>query len=159
VHVFEKNAKAGGLLRYGIPDFKMEKHLIDRRIQQMEAEGVTFHYGTHIGVTQDAQQLLDSFDAVLLSGGSEKPRDLPIPGRDLPVCTSPWSSCRSRTAALAEGPAARQSTRSSPSGKHVVVIGGGDTGSDCIGTSNRQGAASVTQIEIMPKPPEKETRS
>jgi glutamate synthase (NADPH/NADH) small chain len=83
VHLFEKNAKAGGLLRYGIPDFKMEKHLIDRRIEQMEAEGVTFHYGAHIGVTQDAKQLLDSFDAVLICAGSEKSRDLPVPGRDL----------------------------------------------------------------------------
>jgi glutamate synthase (NADPH/NADH) small chain len=83
VHLFEKNRKAGGLMRYGIPDFKMEKHHIDRRVTQMEAEGVTFHYGAHIGVTQDAQQLVDSFDAVLITGGAEKPRDLPIPGREL----------------------------------------------------------------------------
>ncbi|MBI2717310.1 MAG: glutamate synthase subunit beta [Rhizobiales bacterium] len=157
VHVFEKNRKAGGLLRYGIPDFKMEKHLIDRRVAQMEAEGVTFHYDTHIGVTQDARQLVDSFDAVLMTGGAEKPRDLPIPGRDLAgihfaMDFLPQQNRRvSKEAPLDNRPILATA-------KHVVVIGGGDTGSDCIGTSNRQGALSVTQLEVMPKPPEKENK-
>jgi glutamate synthase (NADPH) small chain len=158
VHLFEKNAKAGGLMRYGIPDFKMEKHLIDRRISQMEAEGVTFHYGAHIGVTQDARQLVDSFDAVLLTGGSEKPRDLPIPGRELSGVHFAMEFLPQQN---------RRVSKESPldnrpilaTGKHVVVVGGGDTGSDCIGTSIRQGALSVTQIEIMPKPPEKENKA
>jgi glutamate synthase (NADPH) small chain len=158
VHLFEKNAKAGGLMRYGIPDFKMEKHLIDRRVTQMEAEGVTFHYGAHIGVTQDAKQLVDSFDAVLLTGGSEKPRDLPIPGRDLSGVHFAMDFLPQQN---------RRVSKESPldnrpilaTGKHVVVVGGGDTGSDCIGTSIRQGALSVTQIEIMPKPPEKENKA
>ena len=158
VHLFEKNAKAGGLMRYGIPDFKMEKHLIDRRVAQMESEGVTFHYGAHIGVTQDAKQLVDSFDAVLLTGGSEKPRDLPIPGRELngvhfAMDFLPQQNRRvSKEAPLDNRPILA-------AGKHVVVVGGGDTGSDCIGTSVRQGALSVTQIEIMPKPPEKENKA
>ena len=158
VHLFEKNAKAGGLMRYGIPDFKMEKHLIDRRVTQMEGEGVTFHYGAHIGVTQDAKQLVDSFDAVLLTGGSEKPRDLPIPGRELSgvhfaMEFLPQQNRRvSKEAPLDNRPILA-------AGKHVVVVGGGDTGSDCIGTSVRQGALSVTQIEIMPKPPEKENKA
>ena len=157
VHVFEKNAKAGGLLRYGIPDFKMEKHLIDRRVTQMEAEGVTFHYGTHIGVSQDAAQLIDSFDAIVLTGGSEKARDLPIPGRDLAgihfaMDFLPQQNRRvSKEAPLDNHPILAGD-------KHVVVIGGGDTGSDCIGTSVRQGALSVTQLEVMPKPPEKEDK-
>ena len=157
VHLFERNGKAGGLLRYGIPDFKMEKHLIDRRIAQMEAEGVTFHYETHIGVTQDAKQLVDSFDAVLLTGGAEKPRDLPIPGRDLSgvhfaMDFLPQQNRRvSKEAPLDNRPILA-------GGKHVVVIGGGDTGSDCIGTSHRQGALSVTQLEVMPQPPEKENK-
>ena len=157
VHLFEKNAKAGGLMRYGIPDFKMEKHLIDRRVSQMEAEGVTFHYGTHIGVTQDAKQLVDSFDAVLLTGGSEKPRDLPIPGRELSGVHFAMEFLPQQN---------RRNSKEPPldnrpilaTGKHVVVVGGGDTGSDCIGTSIRQGALSVTQIEIMPAPPEKENK-
>ena len=157
VHLFEKNAKAGGLMRYGIPDFKMEKHLIDRRVLQMEAEGVTFHYGAHIGVTQDAKQLVDSFDAVLLTGGSEKPRDLPIPGRELTGVHFAMEFLPQQN---------RRNSKESPldnrpilaTGKHVVVVGGGDTGSDCIGTSIRQGALSVTQIEIMPAPPEKENK-
>ena len=158
VHLFEKNAKAGGLMRYGIPDFKMEKHLIDRRVTQMEGEGVVFHYGAHIGVTQDAKQLVDSFDAVLLTGGSEKPRDLPIPGRELSgvhfaMEFLPQQNRRnSKEAPLDNRPILAKD-------KHVVVVGGGDTGSDCIGTSVRQGALSVTQIEIMPKPPEKENKA
>ncbi len=157
VHLFEKNAKAGGLMRYGIPDFKMEKHLIDRRVTQMEAEGVTFHYGAHIGVTQDAKQLVDSFDAVLLTGGSEKPRDLPIPGRELVGVHFAMDFLPQQNRRVSkESPLDNRPIQAT--GKHVVVVGGGDTGSDCIGTSIRQGALSVTQIEIMPKPPEKENK-
>jgi len=158
VHVFEKQAKAGGLLRYGIPDFKMEKHLIDRRIAQMEAEGVTFHHGTHIGVTQDARQLVDSFDAVILSGGAEKPRDLPIPGRDLNGVHFAMHFLPQQNRRVSKEPPL-DNRPILAGGKHVVVIGGGDTGSDCIGTSIRQGALSVTQLEIMPKPPEKENKA
>jgi glutamate synthase (NADPH/NADH) small chain len=157
VHLFEKNRKVGGLMRYGIPDFKMEKHHIDRRVTQMEAEGVTFHYGAHIGVTQDAQQLVDSFDAVLMTGGAEKPRDLPIPGRELAGIHPAMDFLPQQN---------RRVSKESPldnkpilaGGKHVIVIGGGDTGSDCIGTSQRQGALSVTQLEIMPRPPDKENK-
>jgi glutamate synthase (NADPH) small chain len=158
VHVFEKNAKAGGLLRYGIPDFKMEKHLIDRRVQQMEAEGVTFHYGTHIGVTQEAAQLVDSFDAVLLSGGAENPRDLPIPGRDLGGIHFAMQFLPQQNRRVSKEPPLDNAPILA-AGKHVVVIGGGDTGSDCIGTSLRQGALSVVQLEVMPKPPEKENKA
>jgi glutamate synthase (NADPH) small chain len=157
VHVFEKNAKAGGLLRYGIPDFKMEKHLIDRRVAQMEAEGVTFHHGTHIGVTQQAEQLVESFDAVLLSGGAERPRDLPIPGRDLDGIHFAMQFLPQQNRRVSKEPPL-DNTSILAGGKHVVVIGGGDTGSDCIGTSLRQGALSVTQLEVMPKPPEKEDK-
>jgi glutamate synthase (NADPH/NADH) small chain len=157
VHLFEKNAKAGGLLRYGIPDFKMEKHLIDRRIAQMEAEGVTFHYGAHIGVTQDARQLIDSFDAVLICAGSEKSRDLPVPGRDLDGVHYAMEFLPQQNRRVG-GESPLDNKPILANGKHVVVIGGGDTGSDCIGTSVRQGALSVTQIEIMPKPPEKENK-
>ena len=157
VHLFEKNSKAGGLMRYGIPDFKMEKHLIDRRVSQMEAEGVTFHYGAHIGVTQDAKQLVDSFDAVLLTGGSEKPRDLPIPGRELSGVHFAMDFLPQQNRRVSkESPLDNRPIQAT--GKHVVVVGGGDTGSDCIGTSIRQGALSVTQIEIMPAPPEKENK-
>jgi len=155
--VFEKNARAGGLLRYGIPDFKMEKHLIDRRIAVMEAEGVTFHYGTHIGVTQDTRQLIDSFGAVVLSGGAEKPRDLPIPGRDLAGIHFAMEFLPQQNRRVAKEPPLDNRPVLAAE-KHVVVIGGGDTGSDCIGTSVRQGALSVTQLEVMPKPPEKEDK-
>jgi glutamate synthase (NADPH/NADH) small chain len=157
VHLFEKNRKVGGLMRYGIPDFKMEKHLIDRRVAQMEAEGVTFHYEAHIGVTQDAQQLVDSFDAVLLTGGAERPRDLPIPGRDLAGIHSAMQFLPQQNRRVSKE-APLNNTPILAGGKHVVVIGGGDTGSDCIGTSIRQGALSVTQLEIMPRPPEKENK-
>ena len=158
VHLFEKNAKAGGLMRYGIPDFKMEKHLIDRRVAQMEGEGVTFHYGAHIGVTQDAKQLVDSFDAVLLTGGSEKPRDLPIPGRELSGVHFAMEFLPQQNRRVGKEPQLDNRPILAKD-KHVVVVGGGDTGSDCIGTSVRQGALSVTQIEIMPKPPEKENKA
>jgi glutamate synthase (NADPH/NADH) small chain len=145
------------LLRYGIPDFKMEKHLIDRRVAQMEAEGVTFHYGVHIGVTQDAAQLIDSFDAVVLSGGSEKPRDLAIPGRDLAGIHFAMDFLPQQNRRVGKEPPLDNRPVLAAE-KHVVVIGGGDTGSDCIGTSVRQGALSVTQLEVMPKPPEKENK-
>ena len=157
VHLFEKNLKVGGLLRYGIPDFKMEKHHIDRRVTQMEAEGVTFHYGAHIGVTQDAQQLVDSFDAVLMTGGAEKSRDLPIPGRELAGIHPAMDFLPQQNRRVSrETPLNNQPILAG--GKHVIVIGGGDTGSDCIGTSLRQGALSVTQLEIMPRPPDKENK-
>ena len=157
VHVFEKNAKAGGLLRYGIPDFKLDKRLIDRRIAQMEAEGVIFHYNAHIGVTQDARQIVDSFDAVILTGGSEAPRDLPVPGRELKGIHFAMQFLPQQNRRVSE----EYPVEKNPilaGGKQVVVIGGGDTGSDCIGTSVRQGAASVVQLEVMPKPPEKENK-
>jgi glutamate synthase (NADPH/NADH) small chain len=158
VHVYEKFAKAGGLLRYGIPDFKMEKRLIDRRIHQMEAEGVTFHYNEHVGVTRPIEELTAAYDAVLLTGGSEKPRDLPIPGRDLEGVHFAMDFLPQQNRRVSGEPIGTNEPILA-SGKHVVVIGGGDTGSDCIGTSVRQGALSVTQLEIMPKPPEKENKA
>ncbi len=157
VHVFEKQPKAGGLLRYGIPDFKMEKHLIDRRIAQMEAEGVSFHHGVHVGVTQDAKQLAGSFDALLVAGGSEKARDLPIPGRDLDGIHFAMDFLPQQNRRVAKEPPLDNRSILATA-KHVVVIGGGDTGSDCVGTSIRQGALSVTQLEVMPKPPESENK-
>ena len=157
VHLFEKHGKAGGLLRYGIPDFKMEKHLIDRRVSQMEAEGVLFRYGIEVGKDIAAKALLADYDAVVLSGGAEKPRDLPIPGRDLAGVHFAMDFLPQQNRRVGREPL----TTNEPilaHGKHVVVIGGGDTGSDCIGTSVRQGALSVTQLEIMPQPPEKENK-
>ncbi|WP_439574646.1 glutamate synthase subunit beta [Phreatobacter sp.] len=157
VHVYEKFAKAGGLLRYGIPDFKMEKRLIDRRIHQMEAEGVTFHYNEHVGVTRPAAELVDGHHAVLLAGGAEKPRDLPITGRDLEGVHFAMDFLPQQNRRVSGEPIGTNEPILA-SGKRVVVIGGGDTGSDCIGTSIRQGAVSVTQLEIMTKPPEKENK-
>lgn len=157
VHLFEKNAKAGGLLRYGIPDFKLDKSLIDRRVEQMSAEGVTFHTGIHIGVDRAMDDLIDEFDAVLLTGGSEKPRDLPIPGRDLQGVHFAMDFLTQQNRRVG-GEHLQNLEPILADGKHVVVIGGGDTGSDCIGTSIRQGCVSVTQLEIMPKPPEKEDK-
>ena len=157
VHLYEKHARAGGLLRYGIPDFKMEKHLIDRRVKQMEAEGVTFHYNVNVGVDVAHDELLAQYDAIVLSGGAEKPRDLAIPGRELQGVHFAMDILPQQNRRVGKEPL----TTNAPilaSGKHVVVIGGGDTGSDCIGTSVRQGALSVTQLEIMPKPPEKENK-
>jgi len=158
VTVYEKNRKAGGLLRYGIPDFKMEKHHIDRRVKQMEAEGVTFATGVHIGVDKPVKELLDGYDAVVLAGGSEKPRDLPVPGRDLEGIEFAMDFLPQQNRRVGEEPLGNVKEILA-TGKHVVVIGGGDTGSDCIGTSIRHGAKSVTQIEIMPKPPEKENKA
>jgi glutamate synthase (NADPH/NADH) small chain len=152
VHVYEKQGRAGGLLRYGIPDFKMEKRHVDRRVQQMEAEGVTFHYNQHVGVTLSARELVDSHDAVILSGGAEKPRDLTVEGRDLAGVHFAMDFLPQQNRRVG-----RENVETGEpilaTGKHVVVIGGGDTGSDCIGTSVRQNALSVTQLEIMPKPP------
>jgi glutamate synthase (NADPH/NADH) small chain len=161
VHVYEKNAKAGGLLRYGIPDFKMEKHIIDRRLAQMQAEGVIFHYGKSVGGSAadaiDPQQLVKVYDAVALTGGAEAPRDLPIPGRGLggihyAMDFLPQQNRRN-------GNEKFDAPDILATDKHVVVIGGGDTGSDCIGTSFRQGAKSVTQLEIMPAPPQQEHKA
>jgi glutamate synthase (NADPH/NADH) small chain len=158
--VFEKNDRIGGLLRYGIPDFKMEKHHIDRRIKQMEAEGVIFRTSFEVGVTVSVQRLLDDYDVLVMAGGAENPRDLPSPGRELSgvhFAMEFLTQQNKRNAGDAEAVAAPNGTLSAK-GKHVVVIGGGDTGSDCIGTSNRHGAASVTQLEIMPRPPEMENK-
>ena len=157
VHLYEKHAKAGGLLRYGIPDFKMEKKIIDRRVAQMEAEGVVFHYNSNVGVDVPAKKLVDEYDAVLLAGGAEQPRDLPVPGRELGGVHFAMEFLPQQNRRVGKEPL----TTNEPilaSGKHVVVIGGGDTGSDCIGTSVRQGALSVTQLEIMPQPPVKENK-
>ncbi len=159
--VFEKSDRIGGLLRYGIPDFKMEKHLIDRRMRQMEVEGVTFRPGIEVGVTIPLQRLLDEYEVIVLAGGAEKPRDLPVEGRDLTgvyFAMEFLTQQNKRNAGDPEKVAAPKGGISAK-GRHVVVIGGGDTGSDCIGTSIRQGAASVTNLEIMPKPPERENKA
>jgi glutamate synthase (NADPH/NADH) small chain len=168
VTVFEKNGRLGGLLRYGIPDFKMEKSHIDRRIEQMKAEGVTFRTGVLVGampkdskVTNDAKQTIGAdelkaeFDAVLLTGGAEQSRDLPVPGRDLDGVHFAMEFLPQQNKVVAGD---KLKSQISASGKHVIVIGGGDTGSDCVGTSNRHGAASVTQFELMPMPPEQENK-
>ena len=157
VVLFEKNDRIGGLLRYGIPDFKMEKHLIDRRMQQMQAEGVEFRTGQHIGANVPAKQLLAEFDAVVLSAGAEQPRDLKVPGRDLTGVYFALTFLEQQNRRVA-GETVPADVSLTATGKHVVVIGGGDTGSDCVGTSIRQGAASVTQFELMPRPPEKENK-
>lgn len=157
VHLYEKNETPGGLLRLGIPDFKMEKHLIDRRMDQMIAEGVTLHCSVHIGVDITTEELEASHDAVLLCGGSEKPRDLPIEGRELDGVHFAMDFLPQQNRRVA-GSNLGDIEHIIAAQKHVVVIGGGDTGSDCIGTSIRQGALSVTQLEIMPEPPEKENK-
>jgi glutamate synthase (NADPH/NADH) small chain len=168
VTVFEKNSRIGGLLRYGIPDFKMEKSHIDRRVEQMKAEGVTFRTGVLIGalskdgkVTNDARETISAadvkaqFDAVLLAGGAEASRDLPVPGRDLDGVHFAMEFLPQQNKVVAGDKVKGQIMAT---GKHVIVIGGGDTGSDCVGTSNRHGAASVTQFELMPMPPEQENK-
>ncbi|WP_416560307.1 glutamate synthase subunit beta [Limnohabitans sp. yimb22184] len=168
VTLFEKNDRVGGLLRYGIPDFKMEKTHIDRRVQQLEAEGVKIRTSTLIGEwpkdskvtnwakeTISAEQLKKDFDAVLLTGGSEQSRDLPVPGRDLDGIHFAMEFLPQQNKVNA-GDKVKGQLRAD--GKHVIVIGGGDTGSDCVGTSTRHGAASVTQFEVMPEPPEKENK-
>ncbi|MFL6796801.1 MAG: glutamate synthase subunit beta [Xanthobacteraceae bacterium] len=157
VHVFEKLAKAGGLLRYGIPDFKMEKQHVERRVTQMEAEGVTFHYGTHVGVNLAAETLVSDYDAVVLTGGAEQARDLPIPGRELKGIHFAMEFLPQQNRRVS-GETSDGTEPILATDKHVVVIGGGDTGSDCIGTSIRQGARSVTNFEIMPQPPAHENK-
>ena len=158
VTVFEKNDRIGGLLRYGIPDFKMEKHYIDRRIAQMQAEGIQFRPNWHIGVDLPASQLRDDFDAVILAGGSEKPRELSIDGRTLSGIYPAMEFLPQQNKRNA-GDTLEVEREISAAGKRVIVIGGGDTGSDCIGTSRRQGALSITQLEIMPQPPEQENKA
>jgi glutamate synthase (NADPH/NADH) small chain len=157
VTLFEKEDRIGGLLRYGIPDFKMEKHLIDRRVTQMAAEGVSFKTGCHIGVDVPAETIVGQFDATLLTGGAEHPRDLPVPGRALKGIHFAMDFLVQNNKRVA-GDTVDPARAIDAKGKHVVVIGGGDTGSDCIGTSTRMGAASVTQFEILPRPPEEEDK-
>ncbi|MBC7604142.1 MAG: glutamate synthase subunit beta [Ramlibacter sp.] len=168
VTLFEKNDRIGGLLRYGIPDFKMEKSHIDRRVEQMKAEGVTFRTGVMIGKLPDGSKVINwaketiapealtaQFDAVVLTGGAEQSRDLPVPGRDLDGVHFAMEFLPQQNKVNAGDKVKGQL---SAAGKHVIVIGGGDTGSDCVGTSNRHGAASVTQFELMPQPPEHENK-
>ncbi|UHD14219.1 glutamate synthase subunit beta [Thiocapsa bogorovii] len=157
VHLFEKSDRIGGLLRYGIPDFKLSKSLIDRRMAQMRTEGVEFHTNAHIGLDIPVARLREEYDAVVLAGGSEKPRDLEVPGRELSGIHFAMDFL-TRNSKRVQGSYVPDDDFISAHGKHVVVIGGGDTGSDCIGTSNRHGAKSVTQIEILDKPPEKEDK-
>ena len=156
VVVLEKNNRIGGLLRYGIPDFKMEKSHIDRRMEQMEAEGVEFRVNQNVGENVDPDQLVKDFDAVILAGGAEWPRDLPVPGRELEGVHYAMDFLPQQNKVVAGDQVEDQIMAT---GKHVVVIGGGDTGSDCVGTSNRHGAESVTQFELMPQPPESENKS
>ena len=155
VILFEKNDRIGGLLRYGIPDFKMEKFHIDRRVAQMEAEGVQFRVNQNIGVDTPANVLMQDFDAVVLSGGAEWSRDLPVKGRELAGIHFAMDFLPPQNKIVAGDTVANQLTAT---GKHVVVIGGGDTGSDCVGTSNRHGAKSIAQFELMPQPPEHENK-
>lgn len=155
VVVFEKADRVGGLLRYGIPDFKMEKHLIDRRTEQMRAEGVEFRTGQHVGKDIAMKKIVDEFDAVVMSGGAEQPRDLPVPGRELAGVHFAMDFLPQQNKVVAGD---KIDGQLKATGKHVIVIGGGDTGSDCVGTSNRHGAASVTQFELLPQPPEKENK-
>jgi len=157
VHVYEKNAKAGGLLRYGIPDFKLEKTLIDRRIEQMTAEGVVFHCGVAVGRDVAAAALVDEYDAVALAGGAEASRDLPVPGRELAGVHFAMDFLPQQNRRVSGEPVGTNEPIHA-AGKNVVVIGGGDTGSDCIGTSIRQGALKVTQLEILPIPPKAEDK-
>ena len=158
VSIYEKQDRSGGLLRYGIPDFKLEKSVIDRRMAQMKAEGVRFHSNTHIGKDLPVSYLVDNFDAVVLAGGCEVPRDLPVPGRDLNGIHFAMDFLRSNSRRV-QGGADPDEPFISAADRNVVVIGGGDTGSDCIGTSNRHGATSITQIEILSKPPEREDKA
>jgi len=155
VVVFEKADRIGGLLRYGIPDFKMEKHLIDRRMAQMAEEGVEFRPNAHVGGNVPARELLAEFDAIVLTGGAEASRDLNVPGRELDGVHFAMEFLPQQNKVVA-GDAVTGQIKAT--GKHVVVIGGGDTGSDCVGTSNRHGAASVTQFELLPQPPESENK-
>jgi glutamate synthase (NADPH/NADH) small chain len=157
VHVYEKNAQPGGLLRYGIPDFKLEKRHVERRVEQMKAEGVVFHCNVMVGRDVSAASVVESHDAVALAGGAEAPRDLPAPGRDLAGVHFAMDFLPQQNRRVS-GEQVGTNEPILASGKHVVVIGGGDTGSDCIGTSIRQGALKVTQLEIMPMPPKMEDK-
>ena len=158
VNLYEKNEKVGGLLRYGIPDFKMEKFHIDRRVEQMSKEGVTFHTGVNVGADIAIDAIIEKSDAVILAGGAERPRDLEISGRDLGGVHFAMEFLPQQNRRVSGETTVANSLPVLANGKHVVVIGGGDTGSDCIGTSIRQGALSVTQLEIMPEPPERENK-
>ncbi len=155
VVVLEKQDRIGGLLRYGIPDFKMEKIHIDRRMIQMEAEGVEFRVNQNVGENVKADDVLQEYDAVILAGGAELPRDLPVPGRELDGVMFAMDFLTAQNMVVAGDSVPNQVKAT---GKHVIVIGGGDTGSDCVGTSNRHGAISVTQFELMPQPPEQENK-
>ena len=157
VEVFEKNDRVGGLLRYGIPNFKMEKHYIDKRVKQMEAEGVEFKCNVDIGRDLSTKDLVNNYDAIVLACGSEEPRDLEIPGRELNGVHFAMDFLTLQNK-ICEGDKISRENQITAKNKDVVVIGGGDTGSDCIGTSNRQGAKSITQLEILDKPPEKEDK-
>ena len=157
VHIYEKNARPGGLLRYGIPDFKLEKRHVERRVQQMKAEGVTFHCNTMIGRDLAAKERADMYDAVALAGGAEAPRDLKAQGRELAGVHFAMDFLPQQNRRVSGEPLGTNEPITA-GGKHVVVIGGGDTGSDCIGTSIRQGAVKVTQLEILAKPPDKEDK-
>ncbi len=156
IHVFEREPKAGGLLRYGIPDFKMEKQHIDRRIAQMTAEGVTFHYGVNIGIDKPISDLTRDFDAVLMTGGAEAPRDPGLPGQELDGVHFAMPYLVQSNRRVGGEPEAERPVLAG--GKNVVVIGGGDTASDCVGTAFRQGAMAVTQLDIRPRPPEMEDK-
>ncbi|MGE5242396.1 MAG: glutamate synthase subunit beta [Bacteroidota bacterium] len=153
VTVFERDDRIGGLLRYGIPEFKMEKKVLDRRLEQMKAEGVVFKANAHVGVNLPVEDLRKNFDAILLAGGACAPRDLPVPGRDLRGVHFAMEYLK-QSNRRCEGDKVPAELEISAKGKHVVIIGGGDTGADCLGTANRQGAVSVHQLEIMPRPPE-----
>lgn len=157
VTIYERQDRIGGLLRYGIPDFKLDKRLIDRRMAQMRAEGVEFHTNCHVGIDPPARKLVEDYDAVVLAGGSERPRNLDVPGRDLRGVHFAMDFLRSNSKRV-QGVHVPDAEFISAEGKQVVVIGGGDTGSDCIGTANRHGAKTVTQLEILPKPPEQENK-
>ncbi|MFD1696991.1 glutamate synthase subunit beta [Roseibium aestuarii] len=162
VHVYEREAKAGGLLRYGIPDFKMEKHYIDRRVTQLEGEGVTFHYGVDVGTTISLEDLAERHDAVILCAGAERPRDPGVDGfESLEGCHWAMTYLTQQNRRVGGEPEIKPGVNEAPiwaAGKHVVVIGGGDTASDCVGTAFRQGALSVTQLDIRPIPPLKEDK-
>ncbi len=161
VHVFERESKPGGLMRYGIPDFKIEKHYIDRRIEQMQGEGVTFHCGVNVGVDKPVEELLAQYDAVLYCGGSERPRPAGIPGADLEGVHDAMPYLVQQNRRIGGEDIQSVAWAADPilaGGKHVVVVGGGDTASDCVGTAFRQGAVRVTQLDIRPRPPEKEDK-
>ncbi|WP_336069222.1 glutamate synthase subunit beta [Nitratireductor rhodophyticola] len=161
VHVYERESRPGGLMRYGIPDFKIEKHYIDRRVEQMQGEGVTFHCGVNVGVEKPVEDLLSEYDAVLYCGGSERPRPAGIPGADLEGVHDAMPYLVQQNRRVGGEDIQSVAWASDPilaGGKHVVVVGGGDTASDCVGTAFRQGAVRVTQLDIRPRPPEKEDK-